>query len=125
MSGSTGPTAGQGDEGDTFIDSTSGDLYIKGPTGWYVDGSVSGPTGNKGSKGPTGPKGPTGLRGPQGAQGIQDIQGVQGAQGIQGIQGEKGDKGDKGATGNGITSTLVTGGILIITYSNGSTASVG
>ena len=43
MSGSTGPTAGQGDEGDTFIDSTSGDLYIKGPTGWYVDGSVSGP----------------------------------------------------------------------------------
>ena len=61
------------------------DIYIcmeqDGTLGWYNEGPIQGPRGEKGEQG---------IQGPQGEQGIQGPQGIQGATGPQGPQGEKG-----------------------------------
>lgn len=70
-----------------------------------------------------------------GAKGEKGDTGATGAQGEQGIQGEKGDKGDTGATGQngqdgkdgkGVASAVINEeGKLVITYSDGTIATLG
>jgi hypothetical protein len=97
FSGTTAPTAGIGQIGDWYINSTTGDFYEKtGAATWVLRGSMKGPTG---AQGPTGLTGATGPQGPIGNTGATGSQGPIGNTGPQGIQGVKGDTGNTGATG--------------------------
>ena len=73
------PSAGLGNIGDFFLDSTAADFYQKtGATTWTLKGNIKGATGA------------TGATGPQGSQGIQGLQGVQGVPGNDGSVGANG-----------------------------------
>lgn len=72
LSGAGVPSGGLGDNGDSYLNSTNGDVYSKVGGSWSITGNIKG------------------IQGEQGEQGIQGEQGVQGEQGIQGIQGEQG-----------------------------------
>lgn len=76
------PSAGLGNIGDFFLDSTSANFYSKtGASTWTLQGNI---------------KGATGATGATGAQGIQGIQGIQGVQGVQGNIGTAGSNGFDG-----------------------------
>jgi hypothetical protein len=76
------PSAGLGNIGDFFLDSTSANFYSKtGASTWTLKGNIKGATGS------TGATGATGAQGIQGDQGVQGIQGVTGAAGSNGFDG--------------------------------------
>ena len=110
-----------GGEGDIYINTTTGDTYIKQGNTWVLNGNIRGP---KGDTGATGPKGDTGSQGPQGVQGPKGDTGTDGAVGATGPKGDTGSQGPKGDTGttdpvtadNGLTKTgdnIQLGGTLI------------
>lgn len=85
-----------------FMDTVSGDLYIKlsaAAADWSDAIPFRGPQGIQGEQGIQGITGPKGTTGAQGKQGIQGEIGPQGPQGEPGIQGPRGDKGDLGQQG--------------------------
>jgi hypothetical protein len=51
LTGSGAPTAGLGNVGDVYIDSTTGNLYTKAAGGWALSGSLKGPAGDDGADG--------------------------------------------------------------------------
>ena len=104
-SGSGTPKTNVGNNGDTYVNTTNGDIYKKEAGVWQLAGNIKGAQGPKGDKGDTGAQGPKGDKGDTGAQGSKGAQGDTGAQGPKGdkgdtgAQGPKGDKGDTGAQG--------------------------
>ena len=103
-------------EGDAYIDDSTGDLWVWNGSSWQNVGEIMGPPG---PIGPTGPGGPTGSQGPQG------IQGPQGPQGIQGPQGPPGSAGTGVSNGGPVTGQRAfnvsyvnnTGSALMVTVS--------
>ena len=86
-------------KGFTFLDSVTGNLYIKNSdnlSDWSEPVLLRGPQGAQGVQGEVGVEGPTG---PQGSTGLQGEVGLQGPQGAQGLQGEIGPTGPQGSTG--------------------------
>ncbi len=66
-SGTTAPAAGDGNDGDSHVNTTTGDIYTKSGGVWTVTGNVKGPKGDAGAQGPigiTGPAGPNGVATP-------------------------------------------------------------
>ena len=92
-SGSGTPKTNVGNNGDTYVNTTNGDIYKKEAGVWQLAGNIKGAQGSKGDKGDTGAQGPKGSKGDTGAQGSKGAQGDTGAQG---------PKGDTGATGRSI-----------------------
>ena len=90
LNGKVNPTT-EGKDGDKYVNTETGDVFVKNNGNWDKEGNIKGPKGDKGETGARGEKGETGARG---EQGIQGEKGETGARGVQGIQGEKGDKGD-------------------------------
>jgi hypothetical protein len=94
-----------GNNGDGYITSDTGHLWIWTGSSWTDAGNITGPQGPQGIQGiqgETGPAGPQGIQGetgPAGPQGIQGEPGPQGATGPAGPQGETGPAGPQGATG--------------------------
>lgn len=84
------PAASLGLVDDWAVDTTNGDVYLKGASGWTKQGNFKGP------KGDTGAKGATGAAGPQGPQGVKGDKGDTGATGPQGPTGATGPQGAKG-----------------------------
>jgi len=74
--GSGAPSDELGNVGDSYIDISNWNIYVKGENGW------GDPVGN--------------IKGADGAQGEAGPQGPQGEQGSQGAQGEKGEQGEPG-----------------------------
>lgn len=102
LSGAVNLLASQGNEGDSFLNSTTKFFYKKLNGAWTKVADLFGPKGDTGSTGAQGPQGLTGAPGPQGAKGDMGAQGPQGLQGLagpQGAMGLQGPKGDPGATG--------------------------
>ena len=62
-------------EGDYYINTTSGDWFVKGVAAWSYALSLKGEKGDRGERGLAGPQGPVGPQGPQGIQGIQGVKG--------------------------------------------------
>lgn len=74
--GNTDPTVAiQANEGDYYINTTSGDWFVKGVAAWSYALSLKGEKGERGERGLAGPQGPVGPQGPQGLQGIQGVKG--------------------------------------------------
>src|SRR5262245_43255065 len=79
LSGSVNPTAGVGDVGDWYLNTTDGSVWEKtDATTWTLRSDLTGPTG---PAGPTGPTGATGSQGPAGATGPPGAQGPAGPAG--------------------------------------------
>ncbi|MEM0949544.1 MAG: hypothetical protein AAGK37_19250 [Pseudomonadota bacterium] len=110
------PNAALGVFSDFYVSSVTGDYYWKSPTGWTLQGNLTGPQGPAGPQGADstvpGPEGPAGPEGPTGPQG------------------PKGDTGDDGFSGPAddvaggdfnATTEALTGGLYTISgsWSNG------
>jgi hypothetical protein len=61
MSGTSNPTSSQGKNGDTFINTSTWDVYVKSGGNWTKVGNVMGPKGDKGDQGVPGQDGEDGL----------------------------------------------------------------
>jgi uncharacterized repeat protein (TIGR02543 family) len=61
MSGTSNPTSSQGKNGDTFINTSTWDVYVKSGGNWTKVGNVMGPKGDKGDQGVPGQAGEDGL----------------------------------------------------------------
>jgi hypothetical protein len=122
LNGSTAPANGLGNNGDFYINTSTGYLYgpksggawpagvsMEGPQGasayqvWISQGNTGTPADFLNSlKGSTGAQGVQGVAGPAGASGAPGAQGAVGPQGAQGIPGAQGPTGPAGANGQGV-----------------------
>ncbi|SNW62028.1 Collagen-like protein [Orpheovirus IHUMI-LCC2] len=101
------PSSSIGNNGDQYIDTTTGDLYNKGPTSWVQVGNVFGPPGESGSEILTGSTIPLDSLGNDGDQYI-DTTTNDFYQKISGTWIFKGSfSGNRILTGNGIPSSLL------------------
>ncbi|HET4569487.1 TPA: G5 domain-containing protein, partial [Streptococcus pneumoniae] len=98
LNGKVDPTT-EGKDGDTFVNTQTGDVFVKKGNTWEPAGNIKGPKGDKGADGAKGEKGAQGERGLTGAQGVKGEKGEQGERGLTGSKGEKGDQGERGLTG--------------------------
>ncbi|HFN9618404.1 TPA: G5 domain-containing protein [Streptococcus pneumoniae] len=98
LNGKADPTT-EGKDGDTFVNTQTGDVFVKKGNTWEPAGNIKGPKGDKGADGAKGEKGDRGERGLTGAQGTKGEKGDQGERGLTGAQGTKGEKGDRGERG--------------------------
>jgi len=81
-----------GDEGDAYMTTDTGDLWVWSASSTWVDmGHVVGPEG---------PEGPTGAQGPIGPKGEEGEHGEHGEHGVDGLTGPPGEKGEPGIAGN-------------------------
>lgn len=96
LNGIIPPNNAQGNNGDLFVNSITGDVYSKVGGNWILIGNVKGPTG---PTGPTGLIGQTGATGDTGATGVTGITGDTGSTGSSGNAGSTGVAGSTGSTG--------------------------
>ena len=71
----TDPTSADGQPGDVWLNSDSGDLFKNENGTWNLKGNLMGPQGPQGEQGPQGPQGDQGPQGPPGADG-EDGRGI-------------------------------------------------
>ncbi|VOZ64123.1 putative collagen-like surface-anchored protein [Streptococcus pneumoniae] len=98
LNGKVDPTT-EGKYGDTFVNTQTGDVFVKKGNTWEPAGNIKGPKGDKGADGAKGEKGDQGERGLTGSKGEKGDQGERGLTGAQGAKGAKGDKGEQGLQG--------------------------
>ena len=126
LSGTTDPTSETGKEGDKYVNTTTGDIFIKKNGQWEREGNLKGPKGDKGEAGAAGATGAAGENGQNGRDGKDILSGTTdpttetGKEGDKyvntttgdifvkkngqweregNLKGPKGDKGEDGATG--------------------------
>ncbi|HGE3171472.1 TPA: G5 domain-containing protein [Streptococcus pneumoniae] len=73
-----------GKNGDKYINTETGDVYVKNNGNWDKEGNIKGPKGDKGADGAKGEKGDQGERGLTGAQGAKGADGAVGRDGRDG-----------------------------------------
>lgn len=64
LSGTADPDDSVGQDGDTYINAVTGDVFLRGTGVWRKSGNLSGPQGPAGQQGAPGPAGPQGPPGP-------------------------------------------------------------
>ena len=123
LSGTSDPTSETGKEGDKYVNTTTGDIFVKKNGQWEREGNIKGPKGDKGETGAAGQNGENGQNGRDGKDvlsGTSDPTSETGKEGDKyvntttgdifvkkngqweregNIKGPKGDKGETGATG--------------------------
>ena len=110
------PTVSIGQDGDTFINNDTNDLFEKVDGQWVLQTNLNGADGQDGTNGTDG------VDGVDGANGLNGQDGKDGADGQDGLNGTNGRD---GASGVGIQSSRVVNGDLIITYTDGSVVNAG
>ena len=123
LSGTSDPTSETGKEGDKYVNTTTGDIFIKRNGQWEREGNLKGPKGDKGETGAAGENGQNGQNGQNGRDGKDILSGTSDPTSEIGKEGDKyvntttgdifvkkngqweregnlkGPKGDKGETG--------------------------
>ena len=123
LSGTSDPTSETGKEGDKYVNTTTGDIFVKKNGQWEREGNLKGPKGDKGEDGATGAAGQNGQNGQNGRDGKDILSGTSDPTSETGKEGDKyvntttgdifvkkngqweregnlkGPKGDKGETG--------------------------
>lgn len=84
LNGKVNPQPNQGKNGDKYINTETGDVYVKNNGNWDKEGNIKGPKGDKGADGAKGEKGDQGERGLTGAQGAKGTDGAVGRDGRDG-----------------------------------------
>ena len=69
--GAADPDSTIGEDGDYYLNTSSGDVFEKASGTWTQAGNIKGPQGPQGLQGPEGPQGPKGDKGDPGEQGPQ------------------------------------------------------
>ena len=83
LNGKVDPTT-EGKDGDKYVNTETGDVFVKNNGNWEKEGNIKGPKGDKGAEGAQGPKGA------DGAQGLPGRDGRDGAAGRDGRDGRDG-----------------------------------
>ena len=120
LSGTSDPTSETGKEGDKYVNTTTGDIFVKKNGQWEREGNLKGPKGDKGEDGAAGATGQNGRDGKDVLSGTSDPTTETGKEGDKyvntttgdifvkkngqweregNLKGPKGDKGEDGATG--------------------------
>ena len=120
LSGTSDPTSETGKEGDKYVNTTTGDIFVKKNGQWEREGNLKGPKGDKGEDGAAGENGQNGRDGKDILSGTSDPASDTGKEGDKyvntttgdifvkkngqweregNIKGPKGDKGEDGAAG--------------------------
>lgn len=68
--GESNPTAEDGQPGDVFLNTNSGDIFSNDNGTWNLQGNLQGPQGEQGPQGPAGADGQDGAQGPPGEDGF-------------------------------------------------------
>ncbi|MEE5753081.1 YSIRK-type signal peptide-containing protein [Streptococcus pneumoniae] len=88
LNGKVNPEANQGKDGDKYVNTETGDVFVKNNGNWDKEGNIKGPKGDKGADGAKGEKGDRGERGLTGAQGAKGADGAAGRDGRDGRDGK-------------------------------------
>ena len=132
LNGTSDPTSETGKEGDKYVNTTTGDIFVKKNGQWEREGNLKGPKGDKGEDGATGAAGQNGQNGRDGKDilnGTSDPTSETGKEGDKyvntttgdifakkngqweregNLKGPKGDKGEAGTNGVDGKSPVIT-----------------
>ena len=97
--GEGAPNVDVGNNGDLYLDTVSGDIYVKSKDGWDQVGNLQGPPGKDGADGQDGEDGKDGADGQDGEDGKDGADGQDGEDGKDGADGQDGEDGKDGADG--------------------------
>ena len=76
LSGTSDPTSETGKEGDKYVNTTTGDIFVKKNGQWEREGNLKGPKGDKGEDGAAGATGAAGQNGQNGRDGKDILSGT-------------------------------------------------
>lgn len=114
------PDPNDGKDGDSYINTQTGEYFIKNQGVWVFRGNLTGPQGLRGF---TGQQGAQGIQGLQGATGAKGDKGDPGPQGLAGRNGINGEDGSDGKDGSSCSVQSITNGARI-TCTDGTQASI-
>ncbi|HGJ6812553.1 TPA: G5 domain-containing protein [Streptococcus pneumoniae] len=89
LNGKVDPTT-EGKDGDKYVNTETGDVFVKNNGTWEKEGNIKGPKGDQGAQGLQGRDGAQGPKGADGAQGLPGRDGRDGAAGRDGRDGRDG-----------------------------------
>ena len=89
LSGTTDPTSETGKEGDKYVNTTTGDIFVKKNGQWEREGNIKGPKGDKGETGAAGQNGQNGRDGQNGQDGKDILSGTTDPTSETGKEGDK------------------------------------
>ena len=89
LSGTSDPTSETGKEGDKYVNTTTGDIFVKKNGQWEREGNLKGPKGDKGEDGAAGATGAAGQNGQNGRDGKDILSGTNDPTSETGKEGDK------------------------------------
>ena len=89
LSGTSDPTSEIGKEGDKYVNTTTGDIFVKKNGQWEREGNLKGPKGDKGETGAAGENGQNGQNGQNGRDGKDILSGTSDPTSESGKEGDK------------------------------------
>ena len=89
LSGTTDPTSETGKEGDKYVNTTTGDIFVKKNGQWEREGNIKGSKGDKGEDGAAGVAGQNGQNGQNGRDGKDILSGTSDPTSETGKEGDK------------------------------------
>lgn len=95
LNGKVNPQPNQGKNGDKYINTETGDVYVKNNGNWDKEGNIKGPKGEKGDQGERGLTGAQGAKGADGAVGRDGRDGKDVLNGKANPEAHQGKDGDK------------------------------
>ena len=112
LSGTSDPTSETGKEGDKYVNTTTGDIFVKKNGQWEREGNLKGPKGDKGEAGATGAAGQNGQNGQNGRDGENGQNGQNGRDGKDVLSGTSDPTSETGKEGDKYVNTT-TGDIFV------------
>ena len=88
LNGKTDPTSEIGKDGDKYVNTKTGDIFVKENGTWKSAGNIKGPKGDKGENGTNGTNGRDGTNGTNGTDGVAGATGAAGHDGRDGKDGQ-------------------------------------
>ena len=88
LNGKTNPTSETGKDGDKYVNTETGDVFVKKNGQWEKEGNIKGPKGDKGENGTNGTDGRDGTNGTNGTDGVAGATGAAGHDGRDGKDGQ-------------------------------------
>ena len=88
LNGKTDPTSEIGKDGDKYVNTETGDIFVKENGTWKSAGNIKGPKGDKGENGTNGTNGRDGTNGTNGTDGVAGATGAAGHDGRDGKDGK-------------------------------------
>ena len=88
LNGKTDPTSEIGKDGDKYVNTETGDIFVKENGTWKSAGNIKGPKGDKGENGTNGTDGRDGTNGTNGTDGVAGATGAAGRDGRDGKDGQ-------------------------------------